>query len=246
MKASYIFREITNKNELESFFRLRYEVYSDTVLVACLKENKDRIDINHFDVHSRHFGFFQGDHVAGYLRVVFPKDEITNYNVLQIGKQYGLLDEMDYFHKNGKAPFPFLSYKNVPQSHWDFYNEISQKNERIAEASRLVLCVGHRSLRTSRFLIECAMALFVIICIGKKHAMVDCKCGHGFFYENYGFKKITEGEPYFQIGTNRKTEDLTLPFAETLSTSLVPKHHHAKLEQMAEEFSTTGKIEREL
>ena len=118
------------------------------------------------------------------------------------------------------------------------------KNEYLAECSRLILQPEIRSVRTSKFLIECAMALFVIICIGKMNTVVSCRHDHGCFYEHCGFIPIVDREGY---KTNeRNMVAFTLPLSQSLSTSSVPQRYHVKFEEMAEEFKTTGKIERKL
>ena len=198
MGKNYTFREITDREELLNLFLFRYKVYWECETKVFLKENESKIDTDHFDVHSRHFGLFYGNDLAGCMRVVYPKDEITNYDVLTLGKQCGLLDESDYFHKNGKAPFPFLSYNGVPQSHWQFYNDLASRNERLAESSRFMLHPEHRSIRTSKFLCECAVTLYVLFCIGKKHATTCVRKEHAPFYERYGFIPIANGESFIQ------------------------------------------------
>jgi hypothetical protein len=244
MEKSFRFQEITEKDELEVYFRLRYEIYSNSIVKGLIRENKNHIDIDYFDIHSRHYSLMNGNNIAGYFRVVLPKNELTNTKVLEIGQKYQLLDETEYFHKNGRAPFPFLCYEGVPRSYWEYYNELHNKNEQLAESSRLILHPDYRSIRTSKFLVECAMALFILICIGKMHAVVSCRHDHGSFYENSGFIPIANGESFINHEFN--TIAFTLPLSQSLSTSSVPKQLHAKIEEMAEEFRSTGKIEREL
>lgn len=246
MATNYIFKEITDRDELLRLFLFRYKVYSECELKVFLKENDPQIDLDHFDVHSRHFGLFSGNDLVGCLRVVFPKDEITNYDVLEIGKQYGLMDEVDYFNKNGKAPFPFLSYEAVPKSHWQFYNDITSRNERIAESSRFMLHPEHRSIRTSKYLCECAMMFFVIFFVGCKHALTSVRKEHSPFYIRQGFRLIANGDTYFLKETGITGITLTIPLAQSLAESTIPNQLHKKINQMAEEFTSTGKIEREL
>ena len=244
MKNIFTFREITEKDELEEFFRFRYDVFSNCEAKYFLEENENHLDINHYDVHSRHFALTTDNANAGYLRVVLPKDELTNTDVLEIGKRYKLLDEEDYFHKNGKAPFPFLSYGGVPQSYWNYFNELQSKNEQVAEAGRRIIHPEFRSIRTGKFLVECAMALFVVICIGQEHAIMSCASEHSRFFDNVGFIPIANGEGY--VSNNINCVTLSLPLSESLSTSTVPQQFHSKFEEMANEFRSTGKMEREI
>ena len=82
MSKTYTFREITEKEELEKFFRLRYEVYSDCRCQSILKKNGHPIDIDYYDVHSRHYSLACENEHAGYLRIVLPKEEIIQNHVL--------------------------------------------------------------------------------------------------------------------------------------------------------------------
>ncbi|MBE0551840.1 MAG: hypothetical protein IH619_05625 [Ignavibacterium sp.] len=208
--------------------------------------NENHLDINHYDVHSRHFALNCGGLTVGYFRVVLPKDELTNTEVLEIGKKYKLLDEEDYFHKNGKAPFPFLSYEGVPQSHWDYFNEIQSRNEMVAESSRLMLHTEHRSIRKSKLLCECAMMLYPLIFISKKNVLISVRKEHAPCYIRQGFVPIANGETYYIKETDIVGITLTIPLSQTLSDSTIPARLHQNINQMAEEFKTTGKIEREI
>jgi hypothetical protein len=90
------------------------------------------------------------------------------------------------------------------------------------------------------------MALFILICIGKKHAVVSCTREHGFFYEHYGFIPVVKGEDFVLDKTTWSSLFLSLSLSLSLSDSTVPKHLHPKLQSMAQEFITTSKVEREL
>lgn len=242
MGKIYTFKEITDQQELEQFFRLRYAVYSQSANKIFLKENEHRIDIDYYDIHSRHYCLMQGNDKAGYLRVVLPKEELTNENVMRIGEHYSLLEWEAYIQQNETAPFPFLSYNGVPKSHWDYYNDLLTRNEKLAEASRLILHPDFRTIRTSKFLVECAIALYILVCIGQKHAIINCDVEHSLFYEHYGFKTIDGNGGYAVNGLNK----ISLALAISLSFSSVPRQYHERIESMAKEYRTTGKIIREL
>ena len=245
MGKIFTFREITEKEELEACFRFRYEIYSLCAMKDFLYENSNRIDIDCFDVHSRHFALKCGGINVGYFRVVLPKDELTNNNVLEIGKRYQLLDESEYFQKIDQAEFPFLSYEDIPEKYLIYYLDLLNRNEKLAEASRLILHPQFRSIITGKFLIECAMALFVNICVGQKHAVVFCSGKHDRFYEPYGFIPIA-GREDCVFNHSNLGQALTIPLSKDISDSTVPKQLHGKLQEMAQEFLTTSKMEREI
>jgi len=167
-----------------------------------------------------------------------------------IGEKYSWFERADYFHQNGKAPFPFLSYSGVPKSQWDFYQNLFEKKEKLTEASRLIILPEFSSIKVSRHLVECAaVVLYVLICIGQSHAIINCLEEHAAFYESYGFIPVANGEKYFLNGMNRMCLSLNrmcLSLSLSLSLSSVPKQYHERFEAMAAEYRSTGKIVKEL
>jgi hypothetical protein len=103
----YTFREISDKETLKRCFQFRYQIYSESLMKEFLKENNNKIDIDYYDIHSRHYVLLQDDNLIGYIRTVLPKDELTNYEVLEIGKEFRLLTNQKYFEQNNIAPFLF-------------------------------------------------------------------------------------------------------------------------------------------
>ena len=232
MSKKYTFREITEKDELEKFFRLRYDVYSNCRMKPFIKSNENSIDIDYYDVHSRHYALTCENLKVGYLRVVLPKEELTQNIVITLAEKYNLFNDFESYLISESAPFPFLYYKGVPTSYWNYYKKVIQRNESLAEASRLVLHQEYRTIRLSKFLIECAIVLHITICLGRKHAVLTCYDGHVKFYEHYGFKTIGSEKGYISCGQSR--------VAMALST--LPEQLHSKLEDMKNEFKTTNKI----
>lgn len=244
MAKKFTFREITEKEELEEIFRFRYEVYSNCHLNVFIHKNEQHIDMDNYDVHSRHYALTDGNVNAGCFRIVYPKQKLTNEDVLEIGIKYQLLSQEEYFNKNGKAPYPFLSYDGIPQSYWNYYNELQMRNENITEGSRLVLHPDYRSLRTSKFITECSVAVFTLDCIGKTNAVIYCRPDHTKFWKHYGFVSIAHTERFEFEGF--QAEIITIPLSKSLSDSTIPPQFHSKFENMANELQSTGKIEREI
>jgi len=92
MSKKYTFREITEKDELEKFFKMRYSIYSNCRMNGFVKCNEHSIDIDAYDVHSRHYALTCENVNAGYLRVVLPREEMFQDQVLEIGRKYHLLN----------------------------------------------------------------------------------------------------------------------------------------------------------
>ncbi|MCD4663885.1 MAG: GNAT family N-acetyltransferase [Bacteroidales bacterium] len=234
MSKKYTFREITEKDELEKSFRLRYNVYSKCRMNSFVKPNKHSIDIDSFDLHSRHFTLICNNTIVGYMRVVLPKEEILQQNILELGNMYDLLNDSKK-PKNDGSPYPFLNYKGTPGSYWNYYHSLSIKNEGLVEASRLALLPEYRTIRSSKFLIECIMVFFILICERMKHAVIACYDNHSAFYKYYGFKEIDSGNKY-QFPINFSA------FILVISLSSIPDKNHSRFQEMAEEFKTTHKI----
>lgn len=240
MGKIYTFKEVKDKQELEALFQLRYSIYEASANIALMNENQHCIDVDFYDICSNHFVLKWEEVNVGYIRVVLPKHELINRDVIEIGEKFGLINETEYFHQNKKAPFPFLNYMGTPQSHWDFYYELQNKNEQLIEASRLILHPDFRTIRTSKFLVECAIVLYVLIGNVQSHAIINCKEKDATFYKHYGFMPVANGETYLINGMNRMCLSLSL------SLSSVPQKYHEKFEAMAEEYKHSGKIIGEL
>jgi len=243
MNQTLTFREITEPAELEKAFRLRYEEYSNARNRVLLNQNIHRMDINIYDLHSKHFGVFSfSKELIGYIRVVFNKSEFYNQQVFEIGKKYEIFsdssDLMEHIKNLSDQDYPFLSYPNLPESVKSCYYSLTKKNESVAEGGRLIIKEKYRGLRTSTFLIECAMMLFVLICKGQKHAVLCCDTHHLRFYKNYGFEPFGDEAGFDVYGTNKVV--MIFP----LSLSKLSKQQQLKFEQMAIEFSQTNKISR--
>ena len=235
MSKKYTFREITEKNELEEFFRLRYEVYSNCKrMKPFVKKNEDSLDIDFYDAHSRHYSLSYNNVNVGYFRVVFPKDEFIQNSVMKIAEKHNTISEYQCDLTNCAEPLPFLSHQGVPQSYWDYYKNALCSDKKLAECSRLIIVPDFRNIRTSKFLIECAIVLFLIICLGQMYAVLSCNIAHKRFYEYYGFKIIGHENSYSSHGQSNVAMGL----------STLPMHLQSKFEDMTNEYKTEGKIER--
>ncbi len=239
MNDNLTFKEITQREELEACFRFRYEIFSKSDNNLFLKENGNHIDLDSFDVHSKHYALTSGNSMAGYLRIVFPKKELFNYEVLDIGEQYELLSRQECFRQDDSAPFPFLSYQSVPASHLSYFNNLTVKGEQVVEVSRLTIHPAYRSIRTSKFMMDCAIALYKVYGVRRKHVIISCYKHHAKFYQGYGYQLIDD--VYVLHGIPNVT--LTLPLVRSIDDSAIPECFHDKMRMMAEAFQLNGSIE---
>ncbi|MBK9488548.1 MAG: GNAT family N-acetyltransferase [Haliscomenobacter sp.] len=118
MEKHFTFREITDRNELKKAFRLRYEVYEQSRMQFLLTPNEAKMDLDVFDLHSRHFGFFHNHEIAGYIRIVVDRKSYFNSIVASIGLENHVFAPPKFIENNyaynGEANFPFLSYAGAP------------------------------------------------------------------------------------------------------------------------------------
>ncbi|MFN0013972.1 MAG: GNAT family N-acyltransferase, partial [Saprospiraceae bacterium] len=174
---------ITSEVELLRAFRLRYEVYQQSLtLRALLKENPARMDIDGYDAYSWHCGIFKktpaGDDMVGYLRVVVQH----TYNwvealVTKIEQEYGLNvppRAAIYYHKKS---FPNLE---------TIVGEPLTEDGRYSEPGRFIILPQYRSTGLAKFAIEGVMALgFADPAL--QVAIIDCQKSHRSIYERVGF-----------------------------------------------------------
>jgi predicted GNAT family N-acyltransferase len=234
MSRKYTFREISKKEELERFFRLRYKVYSECRWSCVLNKTNSHIDIDYFDLHSRHFALVSNNIDIGYFRIVLPKEELVQNSVIEVGRKYQFLNNYKNYLCNSAESFPFIGYNKAPEASKDFYNKIQKNNQSLVEASRLIVKKEFRNIRTTKFLIECAIVLFIIICLGKKYGVITCHSSHVRFYKHYGFKIIGKNEKFELLKQKRIA----------MSLLNLPIEVQLKLEDMTDEYKKTGKIER--
>jgi len=236
----YKFREIESENELENIMHLRYERYLNSSKKEFIKLNEQKIDIDIYDLHSKHFGLFYKNDPVGSIRLVCHKSEIYDERAFNIGLRNGIFTEENHSHEsiiqNDYPDFPFVSNAEVPNSVTNFYKNVSSQKNAILEGSRLLLTGKHKGLRLATFVIECAI-VYSIICTGKKHAILNCDSSHERFYKRYGFETINNTETYYVKGRT------TAP-SQVLSLSTIGQQYKDQFEQMASEYKSSNKILR--
>jgi hypothetical protein len=238
------FREITKPAEMEKLFRLRYEVYSESGMSPFLKPNVHRIDMDVYDLHSRHFGIYLNNDLIAGVRAVIDKGDYYNPDVYEIGRKYGVYadDKSSQVEllRSDYPDFPFLSYPTVPVDVKQFYEE-QKKDKKVFMSSRCVIDANHRGLKTIQFLTESILTIGILLC-GEKAGMAvtDVSVPHSKFYPRYGFKSIENAPVYFLWDFSIVT--LTIFLSTNLAVSSIPQYLHPKFEAMIEEYNRTKMI----
>lgn len=240
--------------------KLRYETVLKSDLRCILKENEYQLDVDVFDLHSKHFGLFCEDQPAGYIRYVFPRNEHYDLNAFEIGLSLQLFSQETHNDKALESmdhpKFPFLNYPDSPAGVQSYYNSIREKGEDLIEPSRLTMFNGHKGIMNIAFMIECAIILYIINSNGRKYALVCCQSNNAKFYQRYGLQKI-EGSAHAIKGKEKNLPDyiyesLYLSVSnsclsqQSLNDTSIPAKFHSRLLSMYDEYTNHNQITREL
>lgn len=245
MHRTLIFRQIEKKDELHQFLKLRYKNYLNSSMKNFLKINDFEIDLDIYDIHSKHFGLFLNNQPCGYLRLICPRWMIYNSHIFSIGKDFGFFNKDEHdkntIMENDTPEFPFLQYMEVPKSIQLYFEEIKGTDIKLIEVSRLML-FEKRGLDKLRFMVECAIAYGFWVWCGYERVIINCDKNHSGFYFNYGFKEIKGSERYYINGRQKSSCILGLKF----SKSQIPERLHKRLEYIAGEYKINQQISMEL
>lgn len=194
----FIVREIKDVHEFEELFHLRYRVYRDSRLASFCPTTESEVDINAYDLTSRHLGLFVRERgierLVGCCRGV--TGELSPYRkaIEDVATEFGI---------NCKSlPGPVHRYsclEHLPDCDRlsRYYAELQRHGHRILEASRLCIDEDARSLAVSRFFLECVFSYFVLH-LGYDTGICYVAASQQRFYESYGFTLIP-GFPLQQV-----------------------------------------------
>lgn len=141
-QKKFIFKELTEENELLQMFALRYFVYR---YVNFLKSNENQLDIDCFDFYSTFLGAFEvinrTKRLIGTVRII-SGDEKSLY----IDKIKKIINSLHNNYSNlleRQTIFPLVETFNIPKEYLDAFlidkNSYSEKNFKPFEISRLAV-----------------------------------------------------------------------------------------------------------
>lgn len=231
----YVFREARNVLELKSLLELRYRGYLQSRCSRLIKQNPSGLDIDSYDLRSRHMGFFQlqgnESKPLGYMRLV--EDELTDTApmIWQLALRHPELAE----RLEHKPPTPLPLMENCPKTDelMQFFHHLKDKGEKLVEGSRFVFDKDVRSRGFPKFVLESAVAI-TLYSLGYKHALLACIPRHARFYEKFGFKTYTGLEDFKYCGI---TGCVLIN-----SKNSVPVDIQQKIADMAKAYDKTGVI----
>ena len=155
----YAFREIKEEAELLAAFRMRYTIYMQQPHLRLLMvENAAEVDIDGYDIYSRHYGLYklngEAEEMIGYLRVIEQcKFPLVEAMLQKLKGQYSFVPPQRKHLFYFQHLFPDAeSILNMP---------LNKNAHLICEPSRFIILPQHRSADLAQFIIE---SILVIAC----------------------------------------------------------------------------------
>lgn len=183
----YYFREIQGREEMINWLKLRYTIYNSTRCAGFLSDNALEMDVDSYDLQSKHYGLFveEADQqkLIGGLRIIQNKPVLSSIRMLRE------LDLLKYCEDEPAEELPILSY--FPEDKEDYFNPILAQTQIATEGSRLVLNKEYQSLRLAKFIISNAIILHLMM---KEDwaAFVSCNPLHARLYKSFGFQNVCD------------------------------------------------------
>jgi len=238
--ANFVFREVQDANELLALLKLRYRVYRNSRLAGFVPENRWGIDIDEYDIRSRHFGLYWmhngTEEPAGYLRVVEDRIIPGSHPIEAIAQRHPEFGEKTY--ATPAYPFPLMHYYPDAKALAADHKMWAQMGERMCEASRFVVDESFGSPRIASFIVESALATYLFY-RQFGHAIWCCTSTHSSVYQRFYDMQIHGGPKQIDYLINGLAYHCLIG---TLAT--IPDRLREKLKEMASAYQATGRIER--
>ncbi len=184
----YYFREIQGREEMLSWLKLRYTIYNSTRCAGFLSDNELEIDVDAYDLQSKHYGLFveEADQqkLIGGLRIIQNTPVLSTIRTL---KELGLIDLCQ--QQSEQEVLPILSY--FPEDKDDHFSPLMPNGRVATEGSRLVLNKEYQSLRLAKFIISNAIILHLMM-EEDWVAFVSCNPLHARLYQSFGFENVCD------------------------------------------------------
>lgn len=224
---TYYFRELQNQQEMLEFLHLRYTRYARAHGADFLAANEHELDLDHYDLRSRHYGLFveESDQqkLIGGLRIIQNKPVLATIRML---RNMGLLDQS--IVSTESKVLPILSHFEDHGS--EAFNDLLENATFASEGSRLVLKEEYQSLRLAKFIISNA----IILHLNRKEewvAFVTCRPLHARLYQSYGFDHVCD------TTANMKHVPVKALY---LRRETLAEHQREELEIMAAAYQAEG------
>jgi len=152
-----------------------------------VEDNDHGLDIDGYDLQSRHFGLFEhsgkSSRIVGYVRFVQDSVGPQMKEVWQLSLRYpDLIQNMEFDIQN---PFPSMVHLEDNSAFLKAY----EKYGKIIEASRLTIHPSVRTLSLASFVIQSITAISSYD-PGIKASLFGCKLSHLSYYKRLGCRAI--------------------------------------------------------
>jgi N-acyl-L-homoserine lactone synthetase len=193
-------RELRTVEELSASFALRYEIYKQTSGLRTLQSlhHDARVDVDSYDVFSRHLGLFQvddsGARLVGSIRFTYHDDRPMLPLVRALSQVApSVLRSLGRSRFSGLPTADYLLHSREVAR---FTEETECRGERVVEAGRFAIRSAARLEQRRRHglwlagrFIEAVVA-WVVAEGQADRVLVSCLPEHGCLYRPYGFREI--------------------------------------------------------
>ncbi|HQU72032.1 MAG TPA: hypothetical protein PKV71_17030 [Calditrichia bacterium] len=234
-KPYFYFSEVQSAGQLRQLFKLRYRTYQSSRLRGFLEENKHEMDLDGYDLRSRHFGLFEAGEGAadpvGHLRVIQDHDGPNRERVLRVARETGFDPAM--LEQAPSEPFPLILFHKDDRVLQHLYRGCRERGASLVEASRLCIAAPVASPELMAFVMHSAMAIYLLV-LGCDYAMMACSPNHTPFYRIAGWRKFPNVPPFDIHGVR------LIPMMITRTQIAAPLAPTVEL--MAQAYRETGRI----
>ena len=231
-KKRLTFKEVVDARDLIDCFRLRYQQYDNPEYRLFLNENIHELDIDAFDLHSRHWAVYSDlNQILGYARIVHKEENTAvSMQIQKIIEAYDLNITSDANPNNYLPILRFQSDSASPTVGQFFERHNKQK---VVELSRFMIRKGS-PLRTSKFMVNAGLGIYRhLLDIDK--VVLACNDTHEKFWSLYGFKNMHKNQTY-HIGS-LKSVNLFSDLSDIHSSLSIRLENYAKQYHSKKEIS---------
>lgn len=230
----FIFREPETLDELKALLRLRYSAYMASRLNKFIEENQTGMDLDCYDLYSRHFGLYEhtgsSSRPVGYVRMVTDEPGTFRNDLFALAKSIPELYEK--VNCIPTEPFPMMNY-------CPYADDIRRYRENAKLAGEMLVEVGRLSLDDSIRGLKIAVNFVSAICAslpmhGVDEALVTCVSNHEAMYRSCG-GRIFHSANIFEV--HGAGVCLLL-----LSAKNLPHSMKERVDHMREAYERTGRI----
>lgn len=233
MNKKVTFKEVCGVEDLERCFKFRLQKYKACHRQAFLNGDNLEIDIDGFDVYSKHWGVYdQKGEIISYARIV-QKDKNLSIasQIEELLEKHSIPDFAPQ-----KTSFPITIYQTTESKQAITSLFANNAGKRVFELSRFVTQCGS-PLSISKFIVNAGLGVYKY-CYQSEMIILSCTEKHEKFWRHYGFKNMEEDLVY-------KKDHVKSVNLYSQLTGIHPKLN-CKLEEYAQQYQSKQEISIEI